>query len=191
MNLRVITAVTAAAALSWLKRHNHVVCERNELRNTVAKQQEQLTEMQSKYDQVPAEMRRRIARQAELGYQLPSEGVKTVQQTLIGEVKLVAPRGYYTGTAIFVYGLDGFSQEIADAFLAETDGEFRMERAPGNSQGGHDLADAIISAGHDYRAYCAGEQGYFKCSPAPRLDKTADILSRLIVQFYGGVPAHS
>lgn len=179
MSARLLTVVTAAVVAVGAKQYSRVQRERDTLRS-------QLAELQAQYDQVPAETRRRIERQDEEPYRLPAEGASTTIQTLIGEVRLVAPRGYYTGSAIFVYLPDAseFPKGFGDTFLKETEGEFCLEPAPGSGSGGDSNAAAIISAGLDYNAYQRGEQGYFKCSPAPQLEVMAGILSRLIASYH-------
>jgi hypothetical protein len=90
-------------------------------------------------------------------YRLSLDGQTAVLQTLIGDVK-----------------------QAAAIFPAQTDGKFHLEGSPGSNSGGDSTADGIISAGHDYNAYLRGDQGYFKCSPPPGLEETADALTRVI-----------
>ncbi len=108
-------------------------------------------------------------------YQLPANVTRSVD-TSAGEVFLVTAIGYYRGSAIFVYLPESrpYSQEMADE-LHRLYGVY-MDPAPGAGNGGDECptADAIITAGLDYKAYMRGERStYHNLSDAPRLDVVA------------------
>jgi hypothetical protein len=170
------TATATAGVTTLLIRAYQIACERDVL-------EARLHELQDRYYQIPIETRRRIAGHNKQPYRIPDTGVRSATlHTIMGEVTLSVAGGDYAGTAIFVYFAEGvgFPQEIADAFVAETKGEFQMDRAPSTRSGGDDDADAIISVGLNPTRYRAGTQSYFKSSSAPRLGEACDVLSRVI-----------
>ena len=113
-------------------------------------------------------------------YRLPAGVTKTID-TSFGEVRLTTARGYYTGTAIYVYLPSGyyFPEAFREAFHKATGGRFHMDRTSSNS-GGDSSASTTITAGLDWDAYSNGQQGYFKESPAPDLDQMVKLLSELM-----------
>jgi hypothetical protein len=107
--------------------------------------------------------------------------------TPIGTFCIMQLGGYYGDSAVFVYFPQGVGMrtDIVEAFHKAMNGKFYMDPAPGSSNGGDDLADAIITAGLDWDAYQRGEKGYFKCSESPQLDDVARVLTNVITQPIG------
>ena len=158
----------------------------------------ELADLRAKWEKVPAETRRRIERADQEPYQIPDDAEPVTLNTVIGEVRLTPARGYFRGTGIFVYlekddegKKPRFDQNLAQAFLKATKGEFHFDKMPGSSSGGTDRGYALITAGLDYNAYQREESGYFKCSPAPELSRAAAILARCINDLYAGNTLHA
>jgi hypothetical protein len=140
---------------------------------------DQLAEARAEQDLVLAEVY--PTKDNEQPYRLNTSDSGTIH-TSVGDIKLLPATGYFEGTAIFVYMPEGFTfpDEFAEKFLAATDKESVLQPAPGFSMGGDNDADFMVSAGTDWEAHCRGERGYFKSSPAPRLEYTVSIMNRLL-----------
>ena len=138
-------------------------------------------------------------------YLLPEDGSQMGIDTVLGHLVLVSwEANYFARRAIFVHTpAFAFDERLAAAladpqfsraFYEATGHEFCIHPSPSTALGGSDLAVAIVSAGLSSR-HCRESRprhtGYF-ANPdqsAPRMDVTAEILTRLIAEFYGSPAA--